>query len=218
MIRLEQPSPEVVVHRLGEARVDLEVDVAIDAADVAVRAVQAVLDLGGRVVALLQVPLRLVPGVVALCIAADQENEQRENGRDRDEHFERPGPSQGIQERAPDGRIAGSFLDGCAEHDVIDDHLDRPREHDQRHGDGEEHQRELEEETAEEVTGKEHPPRRNLQRLAEAQVGVRVDQAGAPVEFGLAFAQRRLGGYDVRHEPASPVARDRFDSASTNAR
>ena len=157
-----------MVHRLGEAGVDLEVDVAVDAADVAVRAVQTVLDLRSGVVALLQVPFRLVPGVVALCVAADQEDEQRENDHNRGKHFERPGPGQRIQERAPDRRIAGSLLDGCPEHDVIDDHLDRPREHDQRHGDGEEHQRELQEETAEEVTGKEHPPRRDLQRLAEA--------------------------------------------------
>ena len=55
-----------MVGGLGEPRVELELQVPVQAADVAVRPVQAVFDAGRRVVALFQVALGLVPRVVAL--------------------------------------------------------------------------------------------------------------------------------------------------------
>ena len=185
-------------------------------------AVQAVLDPGCGVVALLQIALRLVPGIVALGVAADQQHEYGENGHDRDEHFEGRGADHRVEKRSPDGRIAGGLVDGSAQYHVIDDDLRWPWNDHHRHRDGEEHERYLGEETHREMAHEEHPPSRHLQGLAEGEIRMRVDEAGAPVERGLAPAQLGPGRSGTRcgfrHEVPIPAARERCDSASTNAR
>ena len=147
----------------------------------AVTAVQAVLDPGRRVVALLEVGVHLVPRPLAGSVGAHHDDQRDEYGGDHGKHLEGRGAGESVEQRMPERRISRGFADGPSQHDVVDDDLYRPRHDRDRYGTGQELEHGLGEVTPKEMPDEEHSPRDDLQRLGECEVRLGVDQAGALV-------------------------------------